>query len=235
MPGRVSTDPEPRSPAPATGSSPPTHSPAHERDLQILSSSRLTARRWERSPRNRKRFMARPASERARGAAPRGGRLGWAPGRGLDPGKPRRELEAAPEPGSGGGRGRGGALSGATPLYGRSLRARSCSRAPPADAPSTPHPRRPPPGSGRSEKGRGLAKRGGAGRERPTRDANPPRPTSPRAPLGLRTSGGLQLQPTESREGDSQTQSRGPDSTPSDGESRAHTHPSRPTPRSQDK
>lgn len=32
-------------------------SPAHERDFQILSSSKMMARRWERSPRNRKRFM----------------------------------------------------------------------------------------------------------------------------------------------------------------------------------
>lgn len=32
-------------------------SPAHERDFQILSSSKMMARRWERSPKNRKRFM----------------------------------------------------------------------------------------------------------------------------------------------------------------------------------
>ena len=32
-------------------------SPAQERDFQILSSSKMMARRWERSPRNRKRFM----------------------------------------------------------------------------------------------------------------------------------------------------------------------------------
>lgn len=32
-------------------------SPAQERDFQILSSSKMMAKRWERSPRNRKRFM----------------------------------------------------------------------------------------------------------------------------------------------------------------------------------
>lgn len=66
-------------------------SPAHERDFQILSSSKMMARRWERSPRNRKRFMAEgiwqgwAGGSQAEGGLPPGaavlaGRLGWGAG-----------------------------------------------------------------------------------------------------------------------------------------------------------
>lgn len=69
----------PRTPAPVGVS------PAHERDFQILSSSKMMARRWERSPRNRKRFMVGGVWKGWReagcwGTAPRGGCSGRAAG-----------------------------------------------------------------------------------------------------------------------------------------------------------
>lgn len=60
-PSPYASKPSPRvlgcPPHSAPSSAPVGVSPAHERDFQILSSSKMMARRWERSPKNRKRFM----------------------------------------------------------------------------------------------------------------------------------------------------------------------------------
>lgn len=108
----------------------------------------MMARRWERSPRNRKRFMvgvlARLGSGRQAGgrlspaAAVLAGRLGWgtgegpsvgsAPGKGLWEGEPRRELVVAEEElgrgrraGGGGVQAGGSAPEGGVPSLGRPL------------------------------------------------------------------------------------------------------------------
>ena len=111
-------------------------SPAHERDFQILSSSKMMARRWERSPKNRKRFMVGGtwqswAGGRLEGGCPPGllfcpggwavggrercPRVGSAPGRGLWEGAPRPELVAEPELGRGRKAGGGGVRRKAPP------------------------------------------------------------------------------------------------------------------------
>ena len=119
-PSPYASKPSPRvlgcPPHSAPSSAPVGVSPAHERDFQILSSSKMMARRWERSPKNRKRFMVGGiwqgwAGGRLEGGCPPGllfwaggwavgggvrercPRVGSAPGRGLWEGAPRPELE----------------------------------------------------------------------------------------------------------------------------------------------
>lgn len=89
-------------------------SPAHERDFQILSSSKMMARRWERSPKNRKRFMVGGiwqgwAAGRLEGGCPPG-LLFWPGGWAIRWGR-----ERCPRVGSAPGRGlwEGGAEAGA--------------------------------------------------------------------------------------------------------------------------
>lgn len=154
--GRGTCPPSASKPFPESWDVPPSPapvgvSPAHERDFQILSSSKMMARRWERSPRNRKRFMVGgrlagwAGGRQADGGLPpaaavlagrlsrgreRGPQVGSAPGRGLWEGEPRPELAAEQELGRGRRAGGGGVRAG---------RPRPRGRGPGSPAPPTPH------------------------------------------------------------------------------------------------
>lgn len=171
--GRGTCPPSASKPFPESWDVPPSPapvgvSPAHERDFQILSSSKMMARRWERSPRNRKRFMVGgrlagwAGGRQADGGLPpaaavlagrlsrgreRGPQVGSAPGRGLWEGEPRPELAAEQELGRGrraGGEGSGPggpAPGGGVPALRRPLRRTSRLAECALNAPPTPPPR----------------------------------------------------------------------------------------------